>query len=255
MSEAPARTRREGQGLVHLAFRRQRELAQPAIGPVRRVLAHPLRLQTLKHGAVTGSFGVVHFPRPEWVQVHVDPTQQNGARVGAFATAETTLPKTPLAIVFGVGPAGDILAEDAHEPRDITQPPPQFVNLLLVLSQLFHAVGIWLRQVVRQTFGQLRNGQPAAGYFVSRPAAGHSRQCAAAHCAGGCLVRHGTRSRSRRDLRAVPLGGRSSRGDGNSLCGCANPGHTEKRDGHSVSSNGRRLGVHHPAIYGVHRQP
>ena len=88
------------------------------------------------------------------------------------------LPKAARAIVFGIGPAGDILAEDAHEPRDITQPPPQFVDLLLVLGQLFHALGIRLRQLVRQPLGQLRNGQPAAGYFLSRPAAGHPRQCA-----------------------------------------------------------------------------
>ena len=158
MSEAPARARRVGQGLVHLPLRQQRELAQPAIGSVRRVLAHPLRLQALKHGGVTGCLWYVHFPGSVWVQIHIDPAQQDGTRIGAFATAVSRLPKAARAIVFGVGPAGDILAEDAHVPRDVTQPPPQFVDRLFVLSQLFHAVGIRLRQVVRQTLSQLRNG-------------------------------------------------------------------------------------------------
>ena len=44
--------------------------------------------------------------------------------------------------------------EYPHEPGDVTQPPPQFRDLVLVFGQLFHALGIRPREVVRETHTQ-----------------------------------------------------------------------------------------------------
>ena len=70
---------------------------------------------------------------------------------------------------------GDVLAQDAHEPGDAAESAPQLGDQLLVLGQFRHLLRIGRRHVVRETLGQLGDGEPATDHFLGGPPPGHPR--------------------------------------------------------------------------------